>query len=109
MQADNTKYDVYDIKRFQQVLDESYMMIPDSQNRFQQSLLDLQNFVDELSNTADDSPDDDATKQAALDGEWYATAVEILKKDPQGGQKKDKDTEDASTTNVDDLAEGEAF
>jgi tubulin-specific chaperone A len=35
------KKDAYDIKKFEEVLGESYMMIPDSKARFQQSLEEL--------------------------------------------------------------------
>lgn len=46
--------DPYDIKKFEEVLGESRMMVPDSQNRYKKSLEDLKEFMraneDELSN-----------------------------------------------------------
>ena len=39
--------DGYDTKQAKEVLQESYMMIPDSKNRFQKSLEDLHGFLDE--------------------------------------------------------------
>merc|ERR1719502_241629 len=41
--------DIYDIKKAEEVLQESYMMIPDSKNRFHKSLDDLLAFVNENS------------------------------------------------------------
>lgn len=38
--------DPYDIKKFEEVLSESYMMIPDSERRSKESLEDLSVFVD---------------------------------------------------------------
>lgn len=62
----HASYDFYDIKKFTEVLEESRMMVPDAQRRFQQALEDLQQCVvdvvdPELSNT-----------------EWYQTARAIL-------------------------------
>lgn len=37
--------DAYDLKQTSEVLQESYMMIPDSKNRFQKSLEDLSGFL----------------------------------------------------------------
>ena len=64
-------------------------MIPDSENRYQQARLDLEEFLQGL----DDS---------LMENEWYAVAQELL--DAKGG-----DAGEVATTNVDDLAEGEAF
>ena len=90
--------DEYDIKRFQQVLDESYMMVPDSEKRFQQSIEDLEKFVEQI--LQDKS-------QEVVEGEWLSTAQALLQ------DQKDKVEQgiDSSTpqTNVDDLAAGEAF
>ena len=86
--------DPYDIKKFEEVLGESYMMIPDSQKRLQKSLEDLSLFLDTQS---DDSSN-------PLDGsEWLSTARELLE---DNLKKEDKDVE---TTNVEGLEDGEAF
>jgi len=62
MKADDA--DFYDIKKFQEVLDESNMMVPDSQSRLKKS-------VDELSDFLSKNPD--------LEGvEWFTTAEELL-------------------------------
>ncbi len=63
MKADNK--DPYDIKKFEEVLGESRMMVPDSQNRYKKSLEELKEFMntneEELTNT-----------------EWIATANGLL-------------------------------
>jgi tubulin-specific chaperone A len=38
--------DEYDLKKFDEVLQESYMMIPDSERRLKESLKDLELFLD---------------------------------------------------------------
>ncbi len=58
--------DPYDIKKFAEVLGESQMMIPDSQNRYKKSLDDLKTFME-----AND--DYDFTSE-----EWVTTAKELL-------------------------------
>ena len=88
--------DPYDIKKFEEVLGESYMMIPDSQKRLQKSLEDLSLFLDTQS--------DDSSSSNPLDGsEWLSTARELLE---DNLKKEDKDVE---TTNVEGLEDGEAF
>jgi tubulin-specific chaperone A len=104
MQAATDKYDEYDIKRFKQVLDESYMMIPDSNTRCRQGRDDLQQFIEQLQDQSDEK------SQAALQSEWYSTAAQLLLKQQQAPEGHDaNETEDVQATNVDDLAEGEAF
>ena len=87
--------DPYDIKQFEKVLQESYMMVPDSERRLKQALEDLSSFVD------------DSGSESAIDktGEWYTTADKILNEHYSG---KSGD-EEVAETNVDELAEGEAF
>lgn len=93
------KYDEYDVKRFRQVLDESYMMVPDSKTRCQQALDDLKLFVQQLH-------DNEQDKQS----EWYPTALDILKQYGIHQTSTEQEKEDAvATTNVDDLVDGEAF
>lgn len=88
--------DPYDIKRFEHVLGESYMMVPDSTKRLQQALEDLSSFIQ----------GDDDEIAAALDkaGEWFKTAVHILR-DNYGRN----DGVVFPETSVEGLAEGEAF
>lgn len=84
------KSDPHDIKKFEEVLGESYMMIPDSKARFQKSLEELSLFLD--------------TNATLQQGEWVSTAQAILKEN--GVSSK---TTAVAETNVDDLKEGEAF
>ena len=57
--------DEYDIKKFQEVLDESIMMIPDSETRLQKALDDLKEFMI-----------GDSCKE--LNGEWVNKAQTLL-------------------------------
>ncbi len=89
IKADASK-DSYDIKRFQQVLDESYMMVPDSKRRLDESVQDLEQFLETHNNDLESS-------------EWYSQAKDIFK------QNITLDGPASTETNVDDLVEGEAF
>jgi tubulin-specific chaperone A len=89
IKADASK-DAYDIKRFQQVLDESYMMVPDSKRRLDESIQDLVQFLE--SNSSDLKSSD-----------WYGQAEEIIK------QNAIEEGPAATETNIDDLVDGEAF
>jgi len=84
--------DIYDIKQFEKVLDESYMMVPDSERRLKQALEDLSAFFENNDATIDKT------------GEWYTATDKILKENCGA-----KDLENIPKTNVDDIAEGEAF
>ena len=83
--------DPHDIKKFQEVLDESLMMVPDSEQRLSRALQDLRDFVV-------------SAEVVDTKGEWYTKAQEILREHNVSGN----DCEIAETK-VDDLAEGEAF
>ena len=48
--------DAYDIKKFEEVLQESYMMIPDSKNRLEKSNEDLCLLLEEIGNEPDVDP-----------------------------------------------------
>ena len=87
---DDKTADSYDIKKFEEVLGESYMMIPDSKARFQKSLEELSLFLD--TNTVEQ-------------GEWVSTAQSILE---ENGVSLNS-TAVVDETNVDDLQQGEAF
>ena len=79
--------DPHDIKKFQEVLGESKMMVPDSQARFQGSLEELEVLVDDFES----------------ESEWLAPAKALLEE--HKAQGKDRVEE----TNVEELQEGEAF
>jgi tubulin-specific chaperone A len=85
--------DIHDVKKFEEVLGESYMMIPDSQGRLLEALVELKQFLKEHSvvvtvvNDGDrtnghdhDEPTIQSPQQQTLDpnGEWYVTAQHIL-------------------------------
>lgn len=63
MKADGK--DPYDIKKFEEVLGESHMMIPDSQNRLRKCVDDLKEFVN--------TNQDDLTNM-----EWIETANALI-------------------------------
>jgi len=92
--------DPYDIKQFEKVLAESYMMVPDSESRLAQTLEDLSSFVNE-------SLSDSTTFAIDKTGEWFTEADKLLREN-FGNRVGDGDQEVAET-NVDDLTEGEAF
>ena len=85
----------YDIKKFQEVLGESYMMIPDSKNRLEQALSDLTTYVESVE------------VKGLETNEWYVQAQELLKKD--NCQTGNISTDIVDETDVSGLQEGEAF
>jgi hypothetical protein len=86
--------DPHDIKKFQEVLSESHMMIPDSSCRRDKALDDLKDFL--------------ATVEAELEGnEWLVKAKKLLCDAGLDGEKAEG--EDVVETSVDGLADGEAF
>jgi tubulin-specific chaperone A len=93
MKANNQ--DPYDIKKFEEVLGESYMMVPDSSTRLKQTLEDLASYI-ESSEVTDD----------VKGSEWYKQAVDLLEQEKSRYEDKSYVLEE---TKVDDLAEGEAF
>lgn len=98
--------DPYDIKKFEEVLGESYMMIPDSEARFQKSLQDLQAFVQKTN-----------IQRKEDCSEWTELALQLLEQNGKatnitsnGITAVEKSTDDgAITTSLDDLVEGEEF
>jgi tubulin-specific chaperone A len=82
--------DFYDIKKFQEVLDESIMMIPDSKRRFQQALEDLELFLND---------------SEIQEGEWYEKARSILASAAKVGEVHDT----VKQTDLNDLGNDEAF
>jgi hypothetical protein len=85
----------YDIKKFEEVLEESHMMIPDSKNRLEQALSDLATYLN-------------STEVKGLEAdEWYLQAQEMLKEE---GVHSEGDNDDVvQETDVSNLQEGEAF
>jgi Tubulin binding cofactor A len=103
MKRDTTK-DMYDVKRHEQILNESYMMVPDSSKRLQFAMDELSLFF--------------SNHQTILDptGPWYLTAQQLLH--PQNTNPlyshENKEVENRTSsgvveTNVDDILDGEAF
>eukprot|EP00565_Helicotheca_tamesis_P007717 CAMPEP_0185737432 /NCGR_PEP_ID=MMETSP1171-20130828/30390_1 /TAXON_ID=374046 /ORGANISM="Helicotheca tamensis, Strain CCMP826" /LENGTH=136 /DNA_ID=CAMNT_0028408353 /DNA_START=23 /DNA_END=433 /DNA_ORIENTATION=+ len=91
MRADGK--DPYDIKKFEEVLGESYMMVPDSKARLKKSLEDLSLFL-----------------KSNLDGlDQESKSVSDAKDILSEHGVSDKEADDVAETKVDDLKEGEAF
>mmetsp|Transcript_25882 Transcript_25882/g.52642 ORF Transcript_25882/g.52642 Transcript_25882/m.52642 type:complete len:104 (-) Transcript_25882:393-704(-) len=99
------KRDPYDIKKFEEVVGESRMMIPDSICRRDKALVDLNEFVSRL----------EMEGEVPGDFEWMVKAKVMLKENGFGGDASSGDggeggkEGDVAVTEVDDLAEGEAF
>eukprot|EP00804_Cyclotella_cryptica_P004270 CCRYP_013476-RA/>CCRYP_013476-RA protein AED:0.04 eAED:0.04 QI:193/1/1/1/1/1/2/1488/145 len=95
--------DPYDIKKFQEVLSESHMMIPDSICRRDKALADLNHFLAALENEREMSND--------LNGsEWMLEAKKILKESGLAAvNSKEEAGGEMVETFVDDLKEGEVF
>lgn len=81
--------DAYDIKKFQEVLDESCMMVPDSEKRRDEALSELEEMVRSAVVTC---------------GEWIDTARSVLKE-----HYVDNGNDRVVETNLDDLADDEVF
>jgi tubulin-specific chaperone A len=88
--------DPYDIKKFEEVLGESYMMIPDSRGRLERALEDLVSYVES-----------EEVVNNHQHGEWFEKAQQLLLTE-QERIKKIADP-DAPATPLDNLKEGEAF
>ena len=92
--------DPYDIKKFEEVLGESQMMIPESISRRDKALDDLREFVAVLEK-------DEADNNELMTCEWMVEAKKLAPSDDE--KKADGGGEDVTITAVDGLAEGEAF
>jgi len=90
--------DPYDIKKFEEVLSESHMMIPDSNCRRDKALVDLKEFLD-------------IVEDEELNGnEWMLEAKMILNEGSLNNAGQNENTTgDVVETDIDCLAEGEAF
>lgn len=91
--------DPYDIKKFEEVLGESQMMIPESIARRDKALDDLREFIIALEKDAADNNE-------LMTCEWM---VEAKKLAPCDDKKTADEGEDVAITAVDELADGEAF
>ena len=89
--------DPYDIKKFEEVLGESYMMVPDSKKRFLKSLENLKSFVESNAVILDS------------DNEWIVKARAILREHSLETTNTDVQPDRLEATNVEDLMEGEEF
>ena len=106
IESDPTK-DAYDAKRFRDIWEESVRMVPDAERRYQAALQDLSAHVQQY------------FSQACTDGdnEWLVVARQILatttSSNSQSTTEQDEKTAPGGVggeaTNVDNLAEGEAF
>ena len=95
--------DQYDIKKFQEVVGESQMMIPDSISRRDKALDDLREFVTLLKK-------EETGNAELMDCEWMSEAGNILglsDGDVKVGLGRRGDA--VGETSVDGLEEGEAF
>eukprot|EP00527_Entomoneis_sp_CCMP2396_P004120 CAMPEP_0198151436 /NCGR_PEP_ID=MMETSP1443-20131203/55546_1 /TAXON_ID=186043 /ORGANISM="Entomoneis sp., Strain CCMP2396" /LENGTH=140 /DNA_ID=CAMNT_0043817087 /DNA_START=163 /DNA_END=585 /DNA_ORIENTATION=- len=90
--------DPYDIKYFEEVVGESRMIIPDSNRRLGAAVQDLANLMESAAESSE--PEVQLT-----DEEWIATAKNILEQEKEFVTQE----EAALSTNVDDLADDEAF
>ena len=90
--------DPHDIKKFEEVLGESQMMIPESIGRRDKALDDLRDFVAVLEK-------DEADNNELMTCEWMVEAKKLA----PGDEKTAAGEEDVAITAVDGLAEGEAF
>ena len=90
--------DPYDIKKFQEVLSESHMMIPDSICRRDKALSDLKDFLAVLEG------------EELAGNEWMVEAKNMLSGADLSDDKAGKETGiDVAETPVEGLADGEAF
>jgi len=117
--------DPYDVKKFREVLGESYMMVPDSEHRLGQAVQDLRDFIKQQQQQQQNEAETAASHLDPEDeGEWYRTACEVLAEYDgtisktssagvvEGEEAQDGDDELSGSppeTKVDGLAEGEIF
>jgi tubulin-specific chaperone A len=88
----------FDIKKFQEVLDESHMMVPDSQQRLDQALKDLKEFLECHAN-----------EDTILSSEWYELANVLVERLNNSNAKVVESDTTVDETDVSNLQEGEMF
>jgi Tubulin binding cofactor A len=86
-----------DVKRFGYVVDESRMMIPDTERRLKGSIAELGAVLRQFSGSAEVS-----------ESEWYHQAKTLLDSQPDDSAGLDPD-EQICHTSVEDVVEGEVF
>jgi Tubulin binding cofactor A len=113
---DQENSDPFDIKQFEKVVGESCMMVPDSQQRYQDALCDLRDFIHHHHQQNDETATTDLSRS-----EWYPIAREILNQHQHPQETSRSSTKDHSDhdddddvvvvpeTDVNDLADDEAF
>lgn len=110
VKADPSK-DEYDAKRYCDLWEESLRMFPDAERRLDAAVTDLANYIRQhfcfdSTTTAEDEKNEN---------EWLPIAKEILQTfQTASGATKQRASEggaggEGETTNIDDLADGEAF
>lgn len=101
MKVDEIKRDAskdkYDVKRYEDILNESYMMVPDASKRLQSAIADLASYISNSNSLLDSS------------GSWYQTAQIILQDNHNAVVDTDWNTKQVLETCTDDLADGESF
>ena len=106
VQADPSKDD-YDAKRFQDIWEESVRMVPDAERRLKQAVQDLAAHVQQQEHSMEEQQPEAA---ATAESEWLPVAKELLQTHlPTSQSTAETGGVGGETTNVDDLAEGEAF
>ncbi len=91
------KKDPYDVKKFQEVLGESQMMIPDSISRRDRALEDLREYLKK----------EEEGNSELMGCKWMVEANKMIGEDDEGGAKEE--AECIAVTAADGLAEGESF
>ena len=94
--------DQYDIKKFQEVVGESQMMIPDSSSRRDKALEDLKEFVALLKN-------DEGGNVELMKCEWMVEANKMVGVSDADSKVDGNEGADVAETAVEGLADGEAF
>jgi hypothetical protein len=99
--------DPYDIKKFQEVLGESQMMVPISAASRDRALVELKEFVALLK-------EEEGDNVQLMGCEWMGEARKLLGSDENslrsgGVQKNDDEEVEFAVTSVSGLEEGEAF
>ena len=89
--------DKYDVKRYEEILNESYMMVPDASKRLQAAIADLSSHISNNNSLLDCS------------GSWYQAAQIILRDNQDGFVDTDWNTKPVLETCLDNLAHGESF
>jgi tubulin-specific chaperone A len=88
----------FDIKKFQEVLDESYMMVPDSQQRLDQALKELREYLECHAN-----------EDTILSSEWYERANVLVERLNNSNAKVIEIDTTVEETDISNLQEGEMF